>query len=401
MLVNVFHQRIMKIGIFSLLVRASLLAVSVLGQFTDVVELANKNADFATRLYSKIASSNDDNVAISTLGTTLALATLAAGASGATRTELLEGIGVASMEKDGEPERIQTLLNQLTEMTAQIQATGLFMKQDIKADDGFSNQVKKFYNADVQNVNFANGQQAKGSIDDYVRGRTGDKVKDVVENIDPQSMAMFISASFFTGWWLQPFNVTFTQEERFYVNKYKIVQVPMMLHSGKYYLAYDPTLMVGILKLPCGEGNAMLVLLPDEDVHYTYIDESMTGEVFRGWVEKLKKTKLEIQLPRFSLKQYNSLSKSLPSLGIKEIFGNTADLSGISSNEGLKLSEVVQKVNVEVDETGGSVADASSNLFMTPLPPRLTFNRPFIFVVYHEVTQFILYIGRVVDPTKN
>lgn len=391
----------MKIGIFSLLVRASLLAVSVLGQFTDVVELANKNADFATRLYSKIASSNDDNVAISTLGTTLALATLAAGASGATRTELLEGIGVASMEKDGEPERIQTLLNQLTEMTAQIQATGLFMKQDIKADDGFSNQVKKFYNADVQNVNFANGQQAKGSIDDYVRGRTGDKVKDVVENIDPQSMAMFISASFFTGWWLQPFNVTFTQEERFYVNKYKIVQVPMMLHSGKYYLAYDPTLMVGILKLPCGEGNAMLVLLPDEDVDYTYIDESMTGEVFRGWVEKLKKTKLEIQLPRFSLKQYNSLSKSLPSLGIKEIFGNTADLSGISSNEGLKLSEVVQKVNVEVDETGGSVADASSNLFMTPLPPRLTFNRPFIFVVYHEVTQFILYIGRVVDPTKN
>lgn len=275
------------------------------------------------------------------------------------------------------------------------------MKQDVRAEDGFSKQVKLFYNADVQHVNFANGQQAKGSINDYVRSRTGDKVKDVVENVDPQSMAMFISADFFPGKWLQPFNNTFTQEERFYVNKYKIVQVPMMLHSGKYYLAYDPTLKVGILKLPCEEGNAMLVLLPDEDVDYTFIDESMTGDVFRGWVEKLKKTKLEIQLPRFTLKQSNSLSISLPSLGIKEIFGNTADLSGISSSEGLKLSEVVQKVTVEVDETGGSVTDASSNLFMTPLPPRLTFNRPFIFVIYHEATEFILYIGRVVDPTKN
>jgi len=50
--------------------------------------------------------------------------------------------------------------------------------------------------------------------------------------------------------------------------------------------------------------------------------------------------KLEIQLPRFSLKQSNSLSMSLPSLGIKEIFGSTADLSGISSEESLKLSEV-------------------------------------------------------------
>lgn len=63
--------------------------------------------------------------------------------------------------------------------------------------------------------------------------------------------------------------------------------------------------------------------------------------------------------------------------------------------------QVVQKVTLEVDETGGSVADASINLFTTPLPPRLTFNRPFIFVVYHEATNSILYIGRVVDPTKN
>ncbi|XP_043075638.1 serpin peptidase inhibitor, clade A (alpha-1 antiproteinase, antitrypsin), member 10a [Puntigrus tetrazona] len=391
----------MKIAIFSLLVRASLLAVSVLGQTTDVEELASKNADFATRLYSKIASSNDDNVAISTFGTTLALATLAAGAGGATRTELLHGIEVASMQKDEEPERIPTLLKQLRETTSQIQATGLFMKQDVKADDGFSSRVKQFYNADVQNVNFASGQQAKESIDIYVREQTGDKVKDVVENVDPQSMSMIISGAFFTGQWLQPFNVTFTQEERFYVNKYKIVQVPMMLRSGKYHLAYDPSLKVGILKLPCEEGIAMLVLLPDEDVDYTYVDESMTGQVFRGWVKKLKKTKLEIQLPRFSLKQSNSLSMSLPGLGIKAIFGNTSDLSGISSDEGLKLSEVVQKVTVEVDETGGSVSDASSSLFMTPLPPRLTFNRPFIFVVYHEATQCILYIGRVVDPTKN
>ncbi len=111
----------MEMGIFSLLVRASLLAVSVLGQTADVDELANRNADFATRLYSKIASSNDENVAVSTLGTTLALATLAAGAGGATRTELLQGIGVASMEKDAESEWIQTPLKHLRETTAQIQ----------------------------------------------------------------------------------------------------------------------------------------------------------------------------------------------------------------------------------------------------------------------------------------
>lgn len=195
----VFHQSIMKMDIFSLLVRAALLAVAVVGQTTDVEELARMNADFATRLYSKIASSNDDNVAVSTLGATLALATLAAGAGGAARTELLQGIGVASMQKEGEPERIQTLLQQLRETTAQIQATGLFMKQDIKADDSFSKQVKQFYDADVQNVNYANEQLAKESIDNYVRAKTGEKVKNVVENVEPQSVAMVISGAFFTG----------------------------------------------------------------------------------------------------------------------------------------------------------------------------------------------------------
>lgn len=99
-----------------------------------------------------------------------------------------------------------------------------------------------------------------------------------------------ISSWSLTGQWQQPFNASNTQEERFYVNKYTIVQVPMMFRSDKYYLAYDPTLKVGILKLPCEDGTAMLVLLPNEDVDYTHIEESITGHVFRGWVAKLKKT---------------------------------------------------------------------------------------------------------------
>ncbi|XP_056620743.1 serpin peptidase inhibitor, clade A (alpha-1 antiproteinase, antitrypsin), member 10a [Triplophysa dalaica] len=379
-------------GIISLLISSSLLAVCVIGQTTDIEELATKNADFATRLYSIVSSTSDDNVVVSTFGATLALATLAVGAGGTSSTELLQGIGV---EKDRE-----ILLQQLRETTAQIQATGLFTSQQVEANADFSTRVKQFYNANVQNLNYANGVMAKGSINDYVRGRTGGKIIDMVDSVDPQTMAMLISAAYFTGQWQQPFNASNTQEERFYVNKYTIVQVPMMFRSDKYYLAYDPTLKVGILKLPCEDGTAMLVLLPNEDVDYTHIEESITGHVFRGWVAKLKKTKLEVQLPRFSLQQSNSLKMSLASLGIKEVFESGADLSGISSAEGLKLSEVVQKVAFDVDETGGSSGYAFNNFFTT-LPPRLTFNRPFIFIVYHEATKCILYIGRVVDPTKN
>lgn len=86
------------------------------------------------------------------------------------------------------------------------------------------------------------------------------------------------------------FNVSFTQDERFYVNKYVVVMVPMMFRADKYFLAYDRLLKVGVLKLPMGDGKAMLVVLPDEDVDVIDVEEKMTGEKIRAWIRQLKKT---------------------------------------------------------------------------------------------------------------
>lgn len=66
--------------------------------------------------------------------------------------------------------------------------------------------------------------------------------------------------------------------------------VPMMFRADKYFLAYDRLLKVGVLKLPMADGTAMLVLLPDEDVDISSIEEEVTGEKIRAWIRQLKKT---------------------------------------------------------------------------------------------------------------
>lgn len=86
------------------------------------------------------------------------------------------------------------------------------------------------------------------------------------------------------------FNASFTQDERFYVNKYKVVVVPMMSRADKYFLAYDRSLKVGVLKLPMADGTAMLIVLPDEDVDIVDVEEKVTGEKIREWIRRLKKT---------------------------------------------------------------------------------------------------------------
>lgn len=86
------------------------------------------------------------------------------------------------------------------------------------------------------------------------------------------------------------FNSSFTQDERFYVDRYHVVMVPMMFRADKYYLAYDRSVKVGVLKLPMADGAAMLVLLPDEDVDVTTIEEALTTEKIQAWIRQLKKT---------------------------------------------------------------------------------------------------------------
>ncbi|KAK3517036.1 hypothetical protein QTP70_033130 [Hemibagrus guttatus] len=385
-----------------ILLSVTLLAAGTRGQTqsSDVQELAARSADFATALYRKIASASDDNFAFSPLAAYLSLASLAAGAGDNTRRELLQTLNLAPMERDGEPEWIPTLLQQMKETVAQTVATGLFISKQVQVESSFSSQVKKFYSADVKSVEFSNVQATEASISEYITANTGNKIREVLGTVNAQNQLMLISAAYFTGQWKLPFNSSFTQEERFYADKYHIIQVPMMIRSDKYYLAYDPTLKVGILKLPCADGTAMLLLLPDEDVDYTSVDEALTAEVFLGWVAKLKKTKLEVQIPRFTVEYSLSLMKSLPGLGFTKFEDSSADLSGISKTSELKLSEALQKVLVEVDEQGGSAAPSSSSIFMETLPPRLTFNRPFLFLVYHEATKSLLHMGRVIDPTK-
>lgn len=68
------------------------------------------------------------------------------------------------------------------------------------------------------------------------------------------------------------------------MDRYHVVMVPMMFRADKYFLAYDRLLKVGVLKLPMADGTAMLVLLPDEDVDISTIEEEVTGEIGRAHV---------------------------------------------------------------------------------------------------------------------
>lgn len=87
-----------------------------------------------------------------------------------------------------------------------------------------------------------------------------------------------------------PFNPNFSANAPFYIDNYKVVQVPMMLKDDQFFMMQDVHLGANVLKLPYKEGVSMLILLPNRNVDYTVIDDEINAHRFLGWIKKLQKT---------------------------------------------------------------------------------------------------------------
>ncbi|XP_037605908.1 serpin peptidase inhibitor, clade A (alpha-1 antiproteinase, antitrypsin), member 10a [Sebastes umbrosus] len=378
-----------------------LLSLSSAQTFTPAEEdLTNRNGDFAARLFRAVSSRTDDNVFLSTFTLSNGLLALLSATGGSTRDQLLQGLSLTGLDPETLPDLFQSLRTVVQEgspaMTLR-QGVAVFPPQDFQMLTPYMDLVQTKFGGYAQSLPYTTPQEATDNINRWAREQTGDQVQDLVTNLDPNTKMLLATTAFYQARFAPFFNASLTQEERFFVDKYHVVMVPMMFRADKYFLAYDRLLKAGVLKLPMAGGAAMLVVLPDEDVDIAAVEDEVTGEKIQAWIRQLKRTKLEVQLPRFLLERSYSLRDVLKTLDITQVFQDDADFSNMGASEGLKLTQVYHKSAVTVDESSDNITPGS---VFTTLPPRLTINRPFIFIIYQQTSGGVLSMGRVIDPSK-
>nr|XP_046268393.1 protein Z-dependent protease inhibitor [Scatophagus argus] len=373
-----------------------------------ISDLSFKNMDFAMNLYRKISTFHDKNIFFSPMSISTSFAALLMASDGVTHKEILRALNLEQLEQPDQPEFLPKLFQLLKQNITQNrslkldQGMALFMHPQYEVEKIFEDQVKKFFDADIKSVEFGDTEGSIGFINEYIKLKTHDKVMEMISTLDAMTRLMLINTIFFQGVWQMPFNPNFTENAPFYIDNYSIVQVPMMFQEDKFYMMEDVALGAKVLKLPYQEGVSMLILLPNKGIDYTVIDDEINAEKFLRWIKKLQKTKLEVNMPKFKMEQSYSLHDLLPNMGMASVFSNSANLTKLSKDEGLKVSEVLHKAVIEVDETGTTAA-AATTIGITPysLPKTFIVNRPFFFFIYHEDTNCMLFMGRVIDPTKN
>ncbi|XP_077411510.1 protein Z-dependent protease inhibitor [Vanacampus margaritifer] len=376
--------------------------------YSSILNFSFKNVEFAMDLYRKISTNHDENIVFSPLSISTSFAALSLASDGSTYEEILKGLKLQNLEQADQPDLIPKLFQMLHDNISQNgttkldQGMSLFVRQHFSIEKTFEEQMESYFYADIKSVDFEDTNASISLINEYIKDKTRGKVTKMVSGIDPTTELMMINTFYFQGGWKMPFNPNFTYNAPFYIDNYNIQQVPMMFKEDKFETMEDTRLGARVLKLPYLEGVAMLILLPNKGVDYNTIDDEITAKRMLGWIKKLQKTKLEINIPKFKMEESYSLHDILPEMGFTNLFSGSANLTKLSKDKGLKVSEVLHKAVIDVDEVGTTAAAATTiGIIPYSLPRTFIVNRPFFFFIYHEDTKSLLFMGRVIDPTKN
>jgi serpin B len=107
-----------------------------------------------------------------------------------------------------------------------------------------------------------------------------------------------------------------------------------------------------------------------------------------------------LSLPKWEFESKAKLKEPLQNLGMLDAFDHDkSDFTGMIAR-GLTISQIYHDAFVTVDEQGAEAAAATAVVALdasVPEPVTVSFDRPFIFLIYDEPTGQILFLGRVTD----
>lgn len=362
---------------------------------------------FGFQLFSQVAGADAaENVMISPSSVAIALSMAYNGANGATQQAMADALelqGMSLEELNQANAALEVLLeNADPDVTIGI-ANSLWGREGFTFDPQFLQRNEDFYNAEVQQLDFAD-PAATDIINEWVSDSTAGKIPTLVEEITPEQVLFLINAVYFNGTWTETFNPRQTQERPFSLANGASVEVPMMRQQGSF--RYLETKEFQGIHLPYGSGRlSMVVLLPQGETDLAELQASLTAENWQTWMTRFSPREGTLQLPRFKSEFGTSLNEALKALGMDLAFDPAAaDFSGINPDEQLFISAVEHRTFIEVNEQGTEAAAATSvgiSVTSAPIDPpfQMVCDRPFFYAIQDNETGAILFMGAIQNPT--
>ncbi len=314
-------------------------------------------------------------------------------------------------------------------------ANALWGEQTFSFRPQFMETLREAYRASALSVDFVhNAEAAREQINLWVEHQTQGRIKNPLtpRMLSSDTRLVLANAIYFKGNWADQFEKTNTEEGNFTLPEGPPSKVQFM-SSHKVEYRYAELLPDGsnnepvfnpqrqefdfkpnpdgfqILELPYrGHTLAMLVLLPKSADKLAALEKQLTADNLQRWTETLRKQKVRVFLPKFTMETLYELPSSLSNMGMPLAFqpGGFTGMSDAPEAKLLALSQVVHKAFVDVNEEGTEAAAATVGVMMALAarlePPTPTFraDHPFVFLIRDNQSGAILFLGRVTNPLE-
>jgi serpin B len=373
----------------------------------DKLSAATRSNRLGFELLDRVAA-RDQNAFLSPYSISAALSMTYAGARGDTADEIASTLHFAPDQDRWHP-AFGALQGSLRPTGAKPAyelhvANRLWGHKTATFHEPFLKTTREHYGAGIEPVDFEDTEAARKTINTWVEKQTKDKIQELLKKGDVSRFTRLVltNAIYFNSAWQHPFFPEFTKDEAFHRPGAEAIKVPMM--HGVEVLGYTDGEGFQAVSIPYKDGAlSMVIVLPKKVDGLEAVEKWMTGARLQEVVQKMKRERVDLTLPKFKLLERYGLRDALESMGMRKAFSsNEADFSGISK-EPFFIAKVIHQAMVSVDEKGTEAAAATAVTEDTSAaapPPAITIkaDHPFLFLIRENKTGAVLFLGRLVNP---
>lgn len=368
--------------------------------------LIEADNNFGFELFRKVVESEEDskNIMISPLSISLALAMTYNGSDGTTKEAMEETLHLSGLSVDDINNSYKNLIEAMVSLDPKVIleiANSIWYRDDFYVEQEFLNLNKTYFNAEVAALDFG-AAESLYTINNWVAENTNNKIKKIIDQIDPFDVMFLINAIYFKGMWTYQFDPEMTEDLPFHLQDGSVEDVPFMKMESDVMYYYDD--LIEAIELPYGKGNySMIIILPASGKTISDVLVQLTPESWESWLNNFyPRQGLEIHLPKFRFEYEKGLKEVLSALGMSIAFSpGEADFSKINSLFQLFISQVKHKTFIDVNEEGTEAAAVTAvTISLTSIQPPNIFeaNQPFFFLIKENQSNAIIFSGKVAIP---
>ena len=241
-------------------------------------------------------------------------------------------------------------------------------------------------------------------INGWIYDHTDKKIKNMIEDLDRDTVMVLVNAITFDGKWEEPYEKDNVKDGDFTAANGKVQKATFLNDTSYIYFETDKA--TGFTKNYKGGEYAFLAILPkDASVSANEFAKSFTSKDYEDFISsRTAEYTVYSKMPEFKSDFKLLMNDTIKNLGAGDIFmPGTADFSGISGAKGdIYVSMVLHQTHIEVDAQG-TKASAATVVSMTKNAVEGDFSndryvicdRPYVYAIVDTKTMAPVFVGTV------